>query len=258
MEKENEILRIFKELNSGNVSKDTKQKDTGVAKLNYLPWAKAWEKLCMIVPDATYEIVKNENNLPYFASELGIMVYTNVTIAGVTRQMWLSVMDSSNRALRTTPYTVKKKKKDGTTYDVEVPAATMNDINKTLMRCLTKNIAMFGLGLHVYEGEDITSVEKEALEEEAYVRGLETLLGFISKAKDAKELQYYYDNNNAYLKDEQFIDAMNYRLKKLIADCTTFKSLGQVYAESRWAQTNPEFIEWCSTRKVELQQDSAA
>jgi hypothetical protein len=32
---------------------------------------------------------------------------------------------------------------------------TMFDINKTLMRCLTKNLAMFGLGLYIYAGEDL-------------------------------------------------------------------------------------------------------
>ena len=33
--------------------------------------------------------------------------------------------------------------------------ATMFDINKTIMRCLVKNIAMFGLGLYLYAGEDL-------------------------------------------------------------------------------------------------------
>ena len=37
----------------------------------------------------------------------------------------------------------------------KVNAATMFDINKTVMRCLTKNLAMFGLGLALYAGEDL-------------------------------------------------------------------------------------------------------
>jgi len=32
---------------------------------------------------------------------------------------------------------------------------TVMDINKTIMRCLTKNLAMFGLGLYIYAGEDL-------------------------------------------------------------------------------------------------------
>jgi hypothetical protein len=35
----------------------------------------------------------------------------------------------------------------------------MFDINKTLMRCLTKNLAMFGLGLYIYAGEDLPEGE---------------------------------------------------------------------------------------------------
>ena len=35
----------------------------------------------------------------------------------------------------------------------------MFDVNKTIMRCLVKNLAMFGLGLYVYAGEDIPNEE---------------------------------------------------------------------------------------------------
>ena len=31
----------------------------------------------------------------------------------------------------------------------------MFDVNKAIMRCLVKNLAMFGLGLYVYAGEDL-------------------------------------------------------------------------------------------------------
>ncbi len=44
----------------------------------------------------------------------------------------------------------------------------MFDINKTIMRCLVKNLAMFGLGLYIYAGEDLPespSASKEQLEE---------------------------------------------------------------------------------------------
>ena len=36
-----------------------------------------------------------------------------------------------------------------------VEQASMFDVNKTIMRCLVKNIAMFGLGLYIYAGEDL-------------------------------------------------------------------------------------------------------
>ena len=37
----------------------------------------------------------------------------------------------------------------------------MFDINKTVMRCLVKNLAMFGLGLYIYAGEDLPEDIKE-------------------------------------------------------------------------------------------------
>ena len=37
----------------------------------------------------------------------------------------------------------------------KVEAATMFDINKALMRCLVKNLSLFGLGLYIYAGEDL-------------------------------------------------------------------------------------------------------
>ena len=36
-----------------------------------------------------------------------------------------------------------------------VDAASMFDVNKAIIRCLVKNLAMFGLGLYVYAGEDL-------------------------------------------------------------------------------------------------------
>ena len=36
-----------------------------------------------------------------------------------------------------------------------VDAASMFDVNKAIMRCLVKNLAMFGLGLYVYAGDDL-------------------------------------------------------------------------------------------------------
>jgi hypothetical protein len=36
----------------------------------------------------------------------------------------------------------------------------MFDINKTIMRCLTKNFAMFGLGLYIFAGEDLPETQE--------------------------------------------------------------------------------------------------
>jgi hypothetical protein len=47
-------------------------------------------------------------------------------------------------------------------YGKTVDAATTFDINKTIMRCLVKNLAMFGLGIYIYAGEDVPEAETSA------------------------------------------------------------------------------------------------
>ena len=97
-----------------------------------------------------------EDKLPYQKTELGYMVWTEITIEGVSKKMWLPVMDSHNEAMLDKPRVIKTKKGEFT-----VDSADMNDINKAIMRCLVKNLAMFGLGLNVYDGEDLPDVDEE-------------------------------------------------------------------------------------------------
>ena len=120
--------------------------------LTYLSWSWAWAFVKRLYPDASYNIKKFENSLPYVYDEnTGYMVFTDVTIGGHTHEMWLPVMDGNNKAMKNEPYTITTK------YGKEIPvaAATMFDVNKTIMRCLVKNLAMFGLGLYIYAGEDL-------------------------------------------------------------------------------------------------------
>lgn len=150
----------FEILNAVNLSDHTEVKDTGKVKLTYLSWAWAWAEVKKRFPTASYEIIKFDG-LPYVYDEkTGFMVYTKVTIEGVTHEMWLPVMDGNNRAMLDHPYEVKTKYNSFT-----VQAATMFDVNKTIMRCLTKNLAMFGLGLYIYAGEDLPEDPDEDVKE---------------------------------------------------------------------------------------------
>ncbi len=138
---------IFENLYAINVNDKTEDKDG----LTYLSWAWAWAEVKKVYPEATYNIKRFDRNLPYVYDEnTGYMVFTDVTIDGLTHEMWLPVMDGHNKAMKSRPYTVKTKYKE-----IPVNAATMFDINKAIMRCLTKNLAMFGLGLYIYAGEDL-------------------------------------------------------------------------------------------------------
>ncbi len=149
---------IFQTLNAIDVNDHVERKKSGKSYLSYLSWSWAWAELKKKYPDAEYEIKKFENNLPYVYDEnTGYMVFTSVTIDGLTHEMWLPVMDGANKAMKSKPYSYDTKfngKKN-------VEAATMFDINKTIMRCLVKNLAMFGLGLYIYSGEDLPDVEPE-------------------------------------------------------------------------------------------------
>lgn len=123
---------VFSTLNAINVNDFTEKKGN----LTYLSWCNAWGEVKKRYPDANYTVTRYENDLPYvFDPNTGYMVSTTVTINGLTHSMWLPVMDYRNQAI--------------------IQNATMTDINKTIMRCLTKNLAMFGLGLYIYKGEDL-------------------------------------------------------------------------------------------------------
>ncbi len=129
----------------------------------YVSWASAFDIVQKLYPDMDYEIEKF-NGLPYQdLGELGAFVWTSITINNKKRTMWLPIMDSSHNPLRNKPYTVTKKGKDKSNYEVTYQAFTAFDINKTIMRCLVKNLAMFGLGLYVYRGEDMPNVELEQI-----------------------------------------------------------------------------------------------
>lgn len=150
---------VFNRLNAINVNDHTEKKETdgGRTLLTYLSWPFAWAEVKKLYPDAQYTIIKDAAGLPYFSDpRTGIMVYTTVTIEGVTHEMWLPVMDSNNKAMRFEPYEIQTKYKT-----ITVKAATMFDINKTIMRCLVKNLAMFGLGLYIYAGEDLPEDEAD-------------------------------------------------------------------------------------------------
>ena len=125
--------------------------------LTYVSWSNAWSEFKSAYPSATYQILKNENGLPYFSDpNLGIMVFTEVTVDDVTHQMWLPVMDSKNKAMKLEPYTYSVWNNFKKAFEEKtVQGASMFDINKTLMRCLVKNLAMFGLGLYIFQGDDL-------------------------------------------------------------------------------------------------------
>ena len=143
---------IFQKLASIDVSKQTEDKKG----LKYLSWSFAWSFVKTTYPNAKYKVI-NFVGKPYlFDENLGYLVATEVTINDETIQMQLPVMNAANMAQRHIAY--KQWNKD-------VLPATMFDINTAIMRCLVKNLAMFGLGISLYSGEDLPEIKELKIEE---------------------------------------------------------------------------------------------
>ena len=157
----------FEKLLNVDTRGHTKTKGKGKQAQTYLSWTYAWEYTKKTCPDTNYKVLCNQDGMPYFADDFGVMVRTEVTIEGETLSMWLPVLDGANNAMKRERYSYQVKKYEGVypnakflgNYEEKwVNAVSMFDINTATMRCLVKNFAMFGLGLNIYNGEDF--VEK--------------------------------------------------------------------------------------------------
>lgn len=140
----------FEELLSLDLSDKIETRKSGGVELTYLSWSNAVEAFTKTYPNFTYEIKMFEGKPYIYDENTGYMVFTSITAENQTKDMWLPVMDGANRAMKDKPYTYKTKYEEKT-----VLPATMFDINRAIMRCLVKNMAMFGLGLYIYNGEDL-------------------------------------------------------------------------------------------------------
>lgn len=185
--------KTFLMLSDLNVSEKVEKRDG----LSYLSWAWAWRHFKEACPDATYEIIINQQTgLPYFESAAGVMVYTKVTACGETHMMWLPVMDSHNKAMKAQPYEIRTKN-----GPVTIKAFDMFDVNKALMRCLTKNLAMFGLGLYIYAGEDLPEQSVIMKAEE-----LNELIKQVEACESIEQVQAIWNSDKAikFQMDEKF------------------------------------------------------
>lgn len=135
---------VFETLSKIDVSDHVEQK----MGLSYLSWAWCWQTLKTTYPDTPvpkitkykemlltkngYELTDRE--VPYLTTPTGTMVEVTVSIKGVDYTQSLYVMDNRSKV---------------------VVNPTIGQINKTIQRCTVKAIAMAGLGLNLYAGEDL-------------------------------------------------------------------------------------------------------
>jgi|TARA_B100002003_G_C14019525_1_gene491690 hypothetical protein len=135
---------VFAILDSIDVSEYTEKKGN----FTYLSWAWAVRELLKVDPQATWEICEYQQadgeTAPYMMTAAGAFVKVKLWVGGICREQVHPVLDNRNQA-------------------IEQPNAF--HVNTSIMRCLTKAIALHGLGLYIYAGEDlpgdITPIGKE-------------------------------------------------------------------------------------------------
>lgn len=108
--------------------------------LSYLSWATAYKLAMDNDPNMSYEILEDNDGIPFFTRGQVNLVKTKVTMFGETKSMILPVMDNKHNA---------------------VSEPNSRQINDNIMRCLAKNIAMFGIGLPLYVGEDLAQFRQQ-------------------------------------------------------------------------------------------------
>ena len=187
-----------------NVNEHTEKKNG----LTYLSWAWAWQEALKADPTASFEVktfMRDQyTELPYMDVNGTGMVWVTVTMFKQSRTCMLPVMDHRNKPIMN-------------------PDAFQ--VNTAIMRCMTKALALHGLGSYIYAGDDLpASDEKEA----------PTTMGELTKKEDGPK----YENILAKTAWDNSDDS-----RKLFADgmieytshCTTVAGLN-----SYWKSNDPQ------------------
>lgn len=127
-----EAKSIYEQLASINVNEHVEKKNG----LSYLSWAWAVDQLLRKDPHATWSYLHDETNgfRPYVTIGETAMVFCTVKAFGIERTAQLPVMDYKNKAI------------------INPDAFS---VNTAMQRALAKAIALHGLSLYIYAGEDL-------------------------------------------------------------------------------------------------------
>ena len=156
-------MSAFSVLSKIDVSEHTEKK----GKFTYLSWAWAVKVLLEEFPKATWQVhtfIDNGIESPYMRTNAGCFVQVSVEIDKVIRTQVHPVLDHMNKS-------------------VDEPNAFQ--INNSIQRCLAKAIALHGLGLYIYAGEDLPQAP-DALNKEQYKSMLDLLAVIGDKEFEAK------------------------------------------------------------------------
>jgi hypothetical protein len=125
---------VWNTLSSIDVSNHTKSK----GEITFLPWAMAWQILMEHYPESRFDCSRVDR-LENGTAEVWCEVEVRKGPQAHTRHIWLPVMNYKHQA-------------------VNDPSA--REISDTRMRALVKCIALCGLGIHLYFGEDYPRLER--------------------------------------------------------------------------------------------------
>lgn len=127
----------FAALSAINVSEHLEKK----GQFSFLSWPYAIAQLRLFDDTATWVVIRF-NGLPFLTTDNGTFVEVAVTVKGITLSQIHPVLDNKNRP-------------------IDIP--TVFNINTSIQRCLVKAIALHGLGLSVYAGEDLPQINNEPI-----------------------------------------------------------------------------------------------
>ena len=123
---------VFDSLNEINVNEKTEKKGN----LTYLSWAWAWSEVKKLYPTVSRTVYENEFGYNYFTDNHTSWVKVGVTIKDIEHIDYLPIMDFRNSSIK-------------------ADKVTSFDVNKAIQRSTTKALALHGLGLYIYAGEDL-------------------------------------------------------------------------------------------------------
>jgi hypothetical protein len=112
--------------------------------LDYLSWANAWATLKGIYPDAQRKVYESDHTgLNYFTDGVTAYVKVGIVVGGIEHIDYLPVMDFKNNS-------------------IPIAKVTSTDVTKSIQRSTAKAIAMHGLGLSLWTGEDVPEMVTES------------------------------------------------------------------------------------------------
>lgn len=185
--------------------KDHTEKKNG---LSYLSWAWAWTEALKADPMANFEVkMFDGGESPCMVINGTGMVWVTVTMFGKPMTCFLPIMDHRNKP-------------------IQQPDAFQ--VNTSLMRCMTKALALHGIGLYIYAGEDLPEQDEPVKTEakapvktvEAKVRDDQddanialfgqSMIDFVDICKSTHDLMSYWKANQEKIERLQANNAAMY------------------------------------------------